>query len=99
MMGNEDRHDWIELLGAQDRRVKSRGYHRMADYLVSTTDPDATLMETTKGAHMCYRTHYVAVGGKARIILEVLVTPSEIMDNQPMRDLVFRTRFQWKLRP
>jgi hypothetical protein len=46
-----------------------------------------------------YHTHYVVDGGKARIILQVLVTPSEVMDNQPMRDLLWRTRFQWKLRP
>jgi len=96
---NEARHDWIEQLGAQDRRVTSRGYQRMADYLVSTTDPDATLMETTKGADMGYRTHYVVDGGKSRIILGALVTPSEVMDNQPMRDLIFRTCFRWKLRP
>ncbi len=96
---NEERHDWIERLGAQDRRVSSRGYQRMADYLVSTTDPDATLMETSKGADMGYRTHYVVDGGKARVILGVLVTPSEVMDNQPMRDLIFRTRFRWKLWP
>jgi transposase len=94
---NEARHDWIEQLGAQDRRVNSRGYQRMADYLVSTTDPDATLMETSKGADMGYRTHYVVDGGKARVILGVLVTPSEVMDNQPMHDLIFRTRFRWKL--
>src|SRR5690348_4502689 len=74
---NTQRHDWIEQLGAQDRRVKGRNYQRMADYFVSTTDPDATLMETTKGADMGYRTHYVVDGGKARIILGVLVTPSE----------------------
>src|SRR5439155_8267437 len=30
---NEERHDWIEQLGAQDRRVSSRGYQRLADYL------------------------------------------------------------------
>ena len=41
----------------------------------------------------------VVDGGKARIILQVLVTPSEVMDNQPMRDLIFRTRFRWKLQP
>jgi transposase len=96
---NAARHDWLEEWGAQDRWVKGRSYQRMADYLVSTTDPDATLMETTKGADMGYRTHYVVDGGKARIILGVLVTPSEVMDNQPMRDLIFRTRFRWKLRP
>ena len=47
----------------------------MADYLVSTTDPDATLMETKNGTAMGYRTHYVVDGGKSRIILQVLVTP------------------------
>ncbi len=57
------------------------------------------MMETKNGAAMGYRTHYVVDGGKSRIILQVLVTPSEVMDNQPMRDLVFRTRFRWKLRP
>ncbi len=96
---NTERHDWIEQLGAQDRRVTSRGYQRMADYLVSTTDLDATLMETKNGTAMGYRTHYVVDGGKSRIILQVLVTPSEVMDNQPMRDLVFCTCFRWKLRP
>lgn len=92
---NEERHDWIEQWGAQDRRVSSLGYQRMADYQVSMNDPDATLMETTKGADMGYRTHYVVDGGKARVILGVLVTPSEVMDNQPMRDLIFRTHFRW----
>src|SRR6266700_8127276 len=43
---NEERHDWIEQLGAQDRSATSRGYQRIADLRVSTTDPDATLMET-----------------------------------------------------
>ena len=38
---HEVRHDWIEQLGAQDRHVTSRGYHRIADLRVGTTDPDA----------------------------------------------------------
>src|SRR6266568_7265658 len=96
---NAERHDWIEQLGAQDRQVKGRSYQRMADFVASTTDPDATLMETKNGAALGYRTHYVVDGGKARIILGVLVTPSEVTDNHPMRDLIFRTRFRWKLRP
>jgi hypothetical protein len=29
----------------------------------------------------------------------VLVTPSEVMENQPMLDLLWRTQFRWKLRP
>jgi hypothetical protein len=41
----------------------------------------------------------VGDGGKKRIILNVLVTPSEVMENQPMLDLLWRTQFRWKLRP
>jgi transposase len=96
---NAERHDWIEEVGAQDRRVSSRGYQRLADLRVSTTDPDATLMLTKHGADMGYHTHYVVDGGKARIILQVLVTPSEVMDNQPMLDLLWCVRFRWKLWP
>jgi len=96
---NAARHDWIEQLGAQDRRVTGRCYQRMADLRVSTTDADATLMLTKQGPDMGYHTHYVVDGGKARIILNVLVTPSEVMDNQPMLDLLWRVRFRWKLWP
>jgi transposase len=94
---NAARHDWIEEVGAQDRRVKGRNYQRMADYQVSTTDPDATIMHSKGGLDLGYHTHYVVDGGKARVILEVLVTPSEVMDNQPVLDLLWRTRFRWKL--
>ena len=92
---NAGRHDWMEALGAQDRQVKGRNYQRLADLQVSTTDPDATLMQTKQGVDLGYHTHYVVDGGKARIILNVLVTPSEVMDNQPMRDLLWRTRFRF----
>src|SRR3989440_7749956 len=96
---NEERHDWIEQRGAQDRSVTGRSYQRMADLRVSTTDPDATLMLTKQGADMGYHTHYVVDGGKARIILNVLVTPSEVMDNQPMLDLLWRFRLRrlWRV--
>jgi len=96
---NSQRHEWIEQLGAQDRSVSSKWYQRVADLRVSTTDPDASLMLTKDGAHLGYHTHYVVDGGKARIILQALVTPSEVMDNQPMLDLLWRVRFRWKLRP
>jgi hypothetical protein len=97
---NEQRHDWIEQGGKPDREVIRGTYRRMADFVVSTTDPDATVMPTKgDGRHLGYHTHYVVDGGKARIIMAVLVTPSEVMDNQPMLDLVFRTRFRWKLWP
>jgi transposase len=96
---NAARHDWIEEEGAQDRRVKGRHYQRIADFQVSTTDPDATIMRSKGGVDPGYHTHYVVDGGKARIIVAALVTPSEVMDNQPMLDLLWRTRFRWKLWP
>src|SRR5258708_1814113 len=96
---NEARHDWIEQLGAQDRSVSSKWYQRVADLRVSTTDPDASLMLTKDGAHLGYHTHYVVDGGKSRIILQAFVTPSKVMDNQPMLNLLWRVRFRWKLRP
>jgi hypothetical protein len=71
----------------------------MADLRVSTTDPDATIMLHKDGSHLGYQTHYVVDGGKSRIILTVLVTPAEVMENQPMLDLIWRTRFRWKLWP
>ncbi len=40
---------------------------------------------------------YAVDGGKARIILSVLVTPSDVMDNQPMLDLLWQGRFRWQL--
>ncbi len=51
---NEAHHDWIEQLGAQDREQTSRGYQRMADLQVSTTDLDATLMQTKNGTDLGY---------------------------------------------
>jgi hypothetical protein len=38
-------------------------------------------------------------GGKARIILNALVTPFEVTENAPMLDLLWRTTFRWKLHP
>ena len=49
---NVERHAWIEELGAQDRRVKGHSYQRLADYQVSTTDPDATVMQTKGGVDL-----------------------------------------------
>jgi len=38
-------------------------------------------------------------GGRARIILAVLVAPAEVQENQPALDLLWRACFRWKLRP
>jgi IS5 family transposase len=95
-----DRHDWIGRMGRPDRTRTSGPYRRIADFRVSTTDPDASpLRPNGIGARLGYHDHYVVDGGKARIILTVLVTPAEVQDNQPAVDLLWRTRFRWKLRP
>jgi transposase len=92
--------DWIARLGRPNRDEKHGRYQRVADLLVSITDPDATLMRKKGGGvHLGYHTHYVVDGGKARIILNTLVTPSEVMDNQPMLDLLWRVCFRWRVRP
>ncbi len=82
-----------------DRPQTSRG-GRKSDYRVSTTDPDAALMKP-RGAQAClgYQDHYVVDGGKARIILHALVTPGDVMENQPMLDVLRRVMFRWRLRP
>jgi hypothetical protein len=38
-------------------------------------------------------------GGKDRIILYALVTPADVMENEPMLDLLRRVSFRWHLRP
>ena len=74
---NAAKSDWISRAGSQDREVKGNFYRRKADLYLSKTDPDASPMKR-KGAdhsHLGYQAHCVVDGGKARIILGVLVTP------------------------
>ncbi len=96
-----DRHDWIGEAGRPDRTRTSGAYRRTADFRASATDPDASpLRPSGEGrTHLGYHDHYVVDGGKARIILTALVTPAEVQDNQPALDLLWRTRFRWKLHP
>ncbi len=98
--GNATRHDWIAADGRPQREGIRGHYQRRADFLVSTTDPDATSMRLKGGGtHLGYHRHYVVDGGKRRIILNGLVTPGEVMENQPMLDLLWRTCFRWHLWP
>ena len=97
---NAARHDWIAEAGAQQRAVRHQKYERKANFVVSTTDPDATFMyRRSGGTHLGYHTHYVVDGGRARVILKALVTPAEVHEPQPARDLIWQTCFRWKLRP
>ena len=93
------RHDWIAEEGRQNRENVHGEYRRTSDYRMSRTDPDASLMPQKKGIHLGYHVHYAVDGGKARVILQALVTPSEVMENMPMLDLLWRSCFRWKLYP
>jgi Transposase DDE domain len=96
---NEGRGDWISKDGKPDRTIVRGGYRRRTDYELSPTDPDASLMRHKRGAtRMGYHAHYVVDGGKARVILNALVTPADVTENQPMLDLIWRTRFRWGAR-
>ena len=98
---NARQHRWIAQAGRQQREVLRWGYRRLADLQVSATDPDASPMQCKKkgASRLGYLTHYVVDGGKARVILDVLVTPAEVTENLPMLELLFRSRFRWRLRP
>ena len=93
------RHDWIGNAGRPNRTATSGAYRRTADFRICTTDSDATPMRTKHGTVLGYQDHYVVDGGRARIILAVLVAPAEVQENQPALDLLWWARFRWKLRP
>jgi hypothetical protein len=81
-------------------RPSAPGFQRRSDWRVSTTDRDAALMSSAgQRATLGYQDHYVVDGGKGRFILHALVTPADVMENEPMLDLLRRVAFRWHLRP
>ncbi|MBA2597713.1 MAG: IS1182 family transposase [Chloroflexia bacterium] len=80
-------------------RPSDRDYERMSAWRVSTTDPDATPMRTGARTTLGYHDHYIVDGGKRRIILAAFVTPADVTDNVPMRDLLWRVCFRRKIWP
>jgi len=70
----------LEECRLDPERPSSDGYERKSDRQVSTTDPDAALMKPL-GERAClgYHDHYIIDGGKARIILNALVTPADVI--------------------
>ena len=102
-LADENRSTWrpLEQLRLDPDRPATRGYQRTTDLRVSTTDPDAAPMRAYPGERtkLGYRDHSVVDGGRARIILQALVTPADVMENAPMLDLLQRVRFRWHLHP
>ncbi len=100
-VGRADPPPWklLEERRLDPQRPSSGGYMRTSDFRVSTTDPDATPMRTGSGTALGYHDQYVVDGGKARVVLAALVTPADVMENMPLRDLHWRVCFRRKLRP
>ena len=94
------RWDLLEECRLDPDRPPTSYYERKSDGRVSPTDPDAALMKP-RGERAClgYHDHCVVDGGKARIILHALVTPADVMENQPMLDQLRRVIFRWRVRP
>jgi transposase len=97
---NDARWDILEECRLNPERPASDGYERKSDRQVSTTDPDAALMKPL-GERAClgYHNHYIIDGGKARIILNALITPGDVMENAPMLPLLRRALFRWRVKP
>jgi len=94
------RWDLLEACRLDPNRPPVGSYQRKSDLVVSTTDPDAAPMKPTgQRASLGYHDHYVVDGGKARIILHALITPADVMENEPMLDQLRRVRFRWKVQP
>lgn len=96
----EGRWDVLEHCKLPPNRPLSPGYERLSHRKISLTDPDATPMSLSDGRKVLgFHDHYLVDGGKARIILHCLVTPGDVMENQPFLDQFRRTQFRRKLRP
>ncbi len=97
--GPQTRWDLLEQCRLDPDRPSASGYERASITRVSKTDPDAALIRPSPGSpsELGYHDHYVVDGGKHRIILHALVTPADVMENQPMLDQLRRVLFRWKL--
>jgi transposase len=97
---NAARFDWLAEHGRPPRDAAVPADRWAADYRVSTTDRDATVLHLKNGGpRLGYQTHYLVDGGKARLIVNVLVAPAEVKENEPFLDLFRQARFRWRLRP
>ena len=98
---NAAREDWISTAGRRGAPAPTKpNPKKKGKIVVSRTDPDACLTgHNNVISRLGYHVHYVVDGGKARVILEALVTRADVKDNQPMLDLLWRSIFRWKLRP
>lgn len=100
-VANKAQENWISTVGRRGAPAATKpNPKKKGKIVVSRTDPDACLTGHNNAiSRLGYHVHYVVDGGKARVILNALVTRADVKDNQPMLDLLWRTAFRWKLRP
>ena len=73
-------------------------YRRMADFVVSTSDPDATIMPIKgQGRHLGYHTHYVVDGGKAIVAGNERVIRARLSDAKFFYDTDLKIRLEDRL--
>jgi transposase len=98
---SSSRWDLLEECRLDPARPESPGYQRLSGQRISLTDPDATLMRAKirSALQLGFHDHYVVDGGRARIILHVLVTPADVMENQPMLHQLRRVTFRHRIQP
>jgi hypothetical protein len=96
----EPRWELLEECRLDPDRPQTSKTGRQGDFRRSPTDPDGALMKP-KGERAClgYQSHYIVDGGKARIILHTIITPGDVMENQPMLDQLRRVMFRWRVKP
>lgn len=96
----QPRSELLEECRLDPKRPPTAKGGRKRDFRRSPTDPDAALMRP-KGERACLgdQDHYMVDGGKARIILHALITPGDVMENQPLLDQLRRVRFRWRVKP
>ena len=95
------RHRWITEAGRQERGGDQIGLH-------ADGEPQGEHHGSRRLAYeprgegrerLGYLTHRVVDGGKARVILDVLVTGAEVTEKLPVLEMLFRSRFLRRLRP
>jgi len=98
---NAARWDFLAICLLDPDRRPEGGYVRVSAQRVSTTDSDAMPVhpDGSGKAVLGYHDDCVVNGGKARILLQALVTPTDVMENQTMLPLLRRVQFRWRLGP
>ena len=98
-LAKENQAQWrlLDQRRLDPQRPPAGPYRRITAFRVSTTAPDAAPVNTSAGGKLGDHDHYAVDGGKARIIVGMLVTPADVQDNRVLLDLLDRVCFRFQL--